>query len=86
MQSNDQVRKYFRHGRIMFALPMAVGDTALANKDLSPTKTTIKKITKVQSGDAVKGYAGRYIYPKGYAYVLHLSTGTTAIYAGDDIR
>ncbi len=81
----ETTNRYFRHGRIMFALPMAIGDKAVANKDLSPTKTTIKNITKVQSGDAVKGYAGRYIYPNGYAYVLHLSTGTTALYVGDEI-
>ena len=82
----ETTNRYFRHGRIMFALPMAIGDTAVTNKDLSPTKTTIKKITKVYSGEEIKGYRGRYIFPKGYAYLLHLSTGTTAIYGGEEIK
>jgi hypothetical protein len=81
----ETTNRYFRHGRIMFALPMAIGDKAVANKDLSPTKTTIKNITKVQSGDMIKGYRGVYTFPNGYAYVLELSTGTTTIYVGDEI-
>jgi len=78
--------RYFRHGRIMFSLPLAIGDTAVRNSDLGATKTKIRKIETVRSGEPIKGYRGTYTFPNGTAYVLHLSTGTTALYCGDEVR
>lgn len=80
------INRYFRHGRIMFSLPLAVGDTAVRNADLATTKTKIRKIETVRSGDPIKGYRGTYTFPNGTAYVLHLSTGNTALYCGDEVR
>jgi hypothetical protein len=83
---NTETTTYFRHGRIMFSLPLAVGDTAVRNSDLGATKTKIRKIEIVRSGEPIKGYRGTYTFPNGTAYVLHLSTGSTALFCGDQIR
>ena len=78
---------YFQDGRLMFALPMQIGDTALNRSDLTPSKTTIKKITIIKSGEVVPGRRGGYVYPKnGFAWLLHLSNGRKVVYCGNAIR
>lgn len=78
--------QYFTAGRLTFNLPLQIGDIALNNADLSPSKTTIKNITTIASGEKVPGYAGGpYHFKNGHAYILHLSTGTKVLYAGNDI-